>query len=68
MRINENQAIADSLGEPAHIIERRKTLNGLIKTLDDSVKVLTRDPELTAAYVDDTGLADDIKADAMQRK
>lgn len=49
-------------------MERRKTLNALIKTLDDSVKVLTRDPELTAAHIDDSGLSEDIKADAMARK
>ena len=45
MRINANASIADALGEPKHIMERRKTLNDLIKTLSDSVKVLTRDPE-----------------------
>lgn len=45
MRINANQSIVDALGEPRHIMERRKTLNELIKTLSDSVKVLTRDPE-----------------------
>lgn len=45
MRINSNPSIADSLGEPKHIMERRKTLNDLIKTLKNSTKVLTRDPE-----------------------
>ena len=45
MRINANQSIADCLGEPKQITERRLTLNNLIKTLSDSVKVLTRDPE-----------------------
>jgi hypothetical protein len=45
MRINANQQIADALGEPKQITERRNTLNNLIKTLGDSVKVLTRDPE-----------------------
>lgn len=45
MRINSNQSIADALGEPKQITERRATLNALIKTLSDSVKVLTRDPE-----------------------
>ena len=45
MRINANPSIADALGEPKHIMERRKTLNDLIKTLKNSTKVLTRDPE-----------------------
>lgn len=67
MRI-ANSSITEALGEPKHILERRKTLADLIKTLDDSVKVLTRDPELTAAHVDDSTLADDIRADAMARK
>lgn len=64
MRINSNPSIADALGEPKHIMERRKTLNDLIKTLKNSTKVLTRDPELTAAVVDDSSLAEDIRADA----
>lgn len=45
MRINANQSIADALGEPKAISERRATLSNLIKTLGDSIKVLTRDPE-----------------------
>jgi vacuolar protein sorting-associated protein 1 len=45
MRINKNKQIAEALGEPKSITERRNTLNALINTLGDSVKVLTRDPE-----------------------
>jgi hypothetical protein len=45
MRINQNAQIADALGEPKNITERRATLNNLLKTLNDSVKLLTRDPE-----------------------
>jgi Dynamin GTPase effector domain len=45
MRINANQQIAEALGEPKQITDRRKTLQALISTLDQSVKVLTRDPE-----------------------
>lgn len=67
MRIS-NSSIHDTLGEPKHILERRKTLQDLIKTLDSSIKVITRDPELTAAHIEDSGLADDIRADAMARK
>lgn len=44
MRIQASN-IQESLGEPKHIVERRSTLASLIKTLTDSVKVLTRDPE-----------------------
>jgi hypothetical protein len=33
------------LGEPKSITERRVTLNGIIKTMDKSLKILQRDPE-----------------------
>lgn len=60
--------MVDSLGEPKHILERRTTLVNLIKTLDNSVKILTRDPELTAAHVEDSGLSEDIRQDALARR
>lgn len=44
-KINENESILDSLGEPKHITERRRTLTEIIKTLKESLKVLQRDPE-----------------------
>ena len=44
-RINDHESILDSLGEPKHIAERRKTLLEIIKTLKESLKVLQRDPE-----------------------
>ena len=44
-KINENESILDSLGEPKHITERRRTLTEIIKTLRESLKVLQRDPE-----------------------
>jgi len=68
MRINKNPNIAEALGEPKQITDRRNTLNALKETLDNSIKVLTRDPEITAAHHDDSGLADDIRADQMARK
>lgn len=45
MRINTNKSIADALGEPKQITDRRNTLNALIDTLDKSAKMLQRDPE-----------------------
>ena len=44
-KINENESILDSLGEPKHISDRRNTLNEIIRTLKESLKVLQRDPE-----------------------
>ena len=45
MKINENDSILDSLGEPKQITERRNTLQAIIKTLKESLKILQRDPE-----------------------
>jgi len=44
-KINNNPQISDALGEPKAITERRNTLNGIIKTLTESLRVLQRDPE-----------------------
>jgi len=44
-RINASPQIADALGEPKNITERRVTLSSIIKTLSESLKVLQRDPE-----------------------
>lgn len=68
MRINNNPNIVEALGEPKQITERRNTLNALKETLDNSIKVLTRDPEISASHVDDSGLADDIRAEQMAAK
>lgn len=68
MRINNNQSIADALGEPKQITDRRNTLNALIETLDKSAKMLQRDPDFQQAGMDDSGLSDDIRADMMARK
>ena len=43
--INENKMLTDSLGEPQRITERRTMLNALRDTLNNSLKVLQRDPE-----------------------
>lgn len=50
-----------ALGEPKQITERRQVLQSLIDTLNGSIKVLTRDPEITAAHHDDGALAEDIR-------
>jgi len=43
-------------------------LNSIIKTLSDSLKVLQRDPDITAASVDDGELAEELRKDAMMRR
>ena len=44
-KINENEAILDTLGEPKHITEKRRTLQDMIRVLKESLKTLQRDPE-----------------------
>ena len=39
-RINDNDKILESLGEPKNITERRKMLQDIIKTLKASLKLL----------------------------
>jgi len=68
-RINENEGILDSLGEPKHITERRRTLSEIIRTLKESLKVLQRDPDITAASViDDSELSELLRQDANQQR
>lgn len=68
-KINENESILDSLGEPKHIQERRRTLQEIIKTLKESLKVLQRDPDITAAStIDDSELSELLRQDADQQR
>ena len=68
-RINDNEKILESLGEPKNITERRKMLQDIIKTLKASLKLLQRDPDITAASaIDDGELAEELRKDAMQRR
>lgn len=66
-RINNNPKIADTLGEPATVQERRKMLSTMIETLKNSLKLLQRDPDITAASFDDGELAEELRKDAMSR-
>lgn len=43
-------------------------MTSIIKTLGDSLRVLQRDPDITAASVDDGELAEELRKDAMMRK
>lgn len=68
-KINANPSIADCLGEPQMVTERRKMLASIIETLKKSLKVLQRDPDITAASaIDDGELADELRKDAMARR
>ena len=68
-RINDNESLLESLGEPKNVTERRNMLTSIIKTLKASLKLLQRDPDITAASaVDDGELAEELRKDAQQRK
>ena len=44
-QVNSNPQLAQALGEPARITERRNALTAVLTTLKNSLKVLQRDPE-----------------------
>ena len=53
--------MAKTLGEPPEITAERKTLETSIKTMKKSLKVLQRDPEITATLSYDDDLSRDIQ-------
>lgn len=44
-QVNSNPHLAQALGEPTRITERRNALTAVLTTLKNSLKVLQRDPE-----------------------
>ena len=68
-KINDNEAILESLGEPKNITERRKMLNGMIESLKASLKLLQRDPDITAASsIDEGELAEELRKEKLEQK
>jgi len=68
-RINTNDAILNALGEPKMVTDRRNMLKGICKSLTDAMRLLQRDPDITAASgIDDGELAEELRKDAMARK
>jgi dynamin 1-like protein len=59
--INKNEGMAETLGEPPEVTAERKTLNTSLETMKNSLKVLQRDPEITATLDYDDELSRDIK-------
>jgi predicted transcriptional regulator len=48
--------LSSALGEPATISERRKTLTEILNTLKNSLRVLQRDPDISANTLGDDEL------------
>ena len=55
-QVNNNPQLAQALGEPARITERRNALTAVLKTLKNSLKVLQRDPDISANTIGDEEL------------
>jgi len=60
--------MASHLGEPPEITAERKTLRESIDTMKKSLKVLQRDPEITATLSYDDELSWDIKESLAKEK
>ena len=67
-QINQNKALQDSLGEPFRITERRKALKTVLDTMKNSLKVLQRDPDISANTIGDEELESALRADAQARR
>ena len=63
-QINQNKQLQDSLGEPFRITERRKALNAVLDTMKNALKVLQRDPDISAGAAGDDELEAALRADA----
>lgn len=59
--VNKDESMASSLGEPPEITAERTTLKQSIDTMRKSLKVLQRDPDITATLSYDDELSRDIK-------
>jgi len=55
-QVNTNKGLSSTLGEPARITERRKALSDVLSVLKNSLKVLQRDPDISANTVGDEEL------------
>lgn len=56
------------MGEPQRITERRKALRSVFDTLKNSLKVLQRDPDISANTTGDEELEAMLKSEAMNRR
>lgn len=57
--------MSQALGEPKRITERRQALTEVLNTLKNSLKVLQRDPDISANTIGDDELEAALRQDAM---
>lgn len=67
-QVNSNKQFAQALGEPARITERRKALTEVLGTLKNALKVLQRDPDISANTVGDEELEATLRAESMAQR
>ena len=67
-QVNSNKNLQSSLGEPARITERRKALTAILGTLTNSLKVLQRDPDISANTIGDEELEAALRSEAMENR
>lgn len=67
-QVNSNQQLAAALGEPTRITERRKALTEVANTLKNSLKVLQRDPDISANTVGDEELEAMLRSEAQNAR
>lgn len=67
-QVNSNPHLAQALGEPARITERRNALTAVLKTLKNSLKVLQRDPDISANTIGDEELEATLRQEAMEKR
>lgn len=60
--------MAQALGEPARITERRNALTAVLKTLKNSLKVLQRDPDIASNTIGDEELEATLRQEAMAQR
>lgn len=65
-QVNTNKGLSSTLGEPARITERRKALTEVLGVLKNSLKVLQRDPDISANTVGDEELEAVLRSQAME--
>jgi len=63
-QVNSNPHLAQALGEPARITERRNALTAVLNTLKNSLKVLQRDPDISANTLGDDELEAALRQEA----
>lgn len=67
-QVNANPQLAQALGEPARITERRNALTAVLTTLKNSLKVLQRDPDIASNTIGDDELEAALRQEAQAER